>query len=314
MNLANLLEKSLDSTLLNLIRRIADDASEFGFPMYLVGGFVRDLLLERKIKDLDLTLEGDAIELGRALVKKHGGKLTAHKTFDTATWIFNTPISGINFLDLISARKEIYSHPGALPTVTRSTIDDDLRRRDFTINAMAIRLDGDRSGELHDPMHGQSDLENKTIRVLHEKSFVDDPTRIFRAIRSEGRNGFRLEPDTLALINLESLAVLKTLSGERLRHELDLIFEEKEYPDVFGRLSKLGVLNIFDAPGYNESYASLSDKLPEAGLEVPCDRVVLGYLLWLTDTDSATITRLSNRLSFTAELTEALESASTLKR
>lgn len=314
VNLADQLEKSLEPILLDLIRRIADASAGFGFPMYLVGGFVRDLLLDRPIKDLDLTLEGDAIALGRALVKEQGGRLTVHKFFGTATWTFDSPVAGLRFLDLISTRKEFYTHPGALPTVTRSTIDDDLRRRDFTINAMAIRLDGSHFGELYDPLQGQQDLESQAIRTLHPNSFLDDPTRIFRAIRYEGRNGFKMEPGTRLLINPESLEVLKILSGERLRHEVDLIFEEQDYPALFARLANLGVLTAIEAPDFNERYASLVDKLPDAGLSVPCDRVMLGYLLWLTDSDSTTISRLSNRLRFTSGLTETLISASMLKQ
>ena len=183
VNLADLLKKSLDSSLLDLIHHIADESSALGFAIYLVGGSVRDLLLARPIVDLDLTLEGDAIKLARALVKKHGGDLTTHEKFFTAMWSLQSQVSNLQSLDLISTRRETYPHPGALPTVTKSTLDDDLRRRDFTVNAMAIRVDGDHFGELYDPLHGQADLEKKLIRVLHPNSFLDDPTRIFRTIR-----------------------------------------------------------------------------------------------------------------------------------
>jgi tRNA nucleotidyltransferase (CCA-adding enzyme) len=123
-----------------------------------------------------------------------------------------------------------------------------------------------------------------------------------------------MNPGTLALINPESLAVLKTMSGERLRHELDLIFEEQEYPAIFARLENLEVLTAIEAPGFNKLYASLSDNLPDAALSLSCDRVMLGYLLWLTDSDSTVINRLSNRLRFASELTETLVSASRLRQ
>ena len=242
VNLADLLKKSLDSSLLDLIHRVADESSAFGFPIYLVGGSVRDLMLARPIVDLDLTLEGDAIKLGRKLVKKYGGDLTIHEKFFTATWTPQSSNSPI--LDLISARRETYSHPGALPTVTKSTLDDDLRRRDFTINAMAIRVDGDYFGELYDPLHGQNDIEKKSIRVLHPKSFVDDPTRIFRAVRYAERYGFTVEPETLKLVNDESRKVLSDLSGERLRHEFDLIFDE---PNPSAMLKQLSELDVFQS-------------------------------------------------------------------
>jgi tRNA nucleotidyltransferase (CCA-adding enzyme) len=312
VNLADLLKKSLDSALLDLIRRIADESSSLGFPLFLVGGSVRDLMLARPIVDIDLALEGDAIKLARALVKKYDGELTTHEKFFTATW---TPqSSNSQILDLISARRETYPHPGALPTVTKSTIDDDLRRRDFTVNAMAIRLDGDGFGELHDPLGGQNDLESKIIRVLHPNSFMDDPTRIFRAVRYAMRYGFEIETETLKLINDESLKVLTGLSGERLRHEFDLIFEEKEFSTTFAQLADLKVLSAIEAPKFNESSANMIDKLPEESLGVQIDRVTLGYLLWLVNSPSTTIQNLSQKLAYTAELTEVLVSASTLKQ
>ncbi len=311
MNLADLLKKSLDSSLVDLIHRVADESSALGFPLYLVGGSVRDLMLGRPIVDLDLTLEGDAIKLARALVKKYGGDLTTHEKFFTASWTSQSSNSQI--LDLISARRETYSHPGALPTVTKSTLDDDLRRRDFTINAMAIRVDGAHFGELHDPLGGQKDLENKLIRVLHPNSFIDDPTRLFRAVRYSARYGFDIESETLKLVNAESLKVLSGLSGERLRNEFDLIFAEKDYPTMFARLAELNVLSAIDVPNFNESYASLIDKLPEDSLGVEIDRVTIGYILWLADSASTKIQSLSARLAFTAELTETLVSASGLK-
>ncbi len=155
-----------------LLSNIADQAASLGMPCYVVGGFVRDLLLGKPVNDLDIIVEGDAIELGTALVKKHGGKLTPHTKFRTAIW--RLPSSFIIYpssLDLITARKETYKTAGALPTIKPSTIDDDLRRRDFTINAIAIRLDGDYFGELLDPLNGQDDLEKGIIRVLHPRSF-----------------------------------------------------------------------------------------------------------------------------------------------
>ncbi|RIK29563.1 MAG: hypothetical protein DCC56_12730 [Anaerolineae bacterium] len=313
MNLADLLKKSLDSSLVDLIHRVADESSSLGFPLYLVGGSVRDLMLGRPIVDLDLTLEGDAIKLARALVKKYGGDLTTHEKFFTATWELESPVSNLQSLDLISTRRETYTHPGALPTVTKSTLDDDLRRRDFTINAMAIRVDGERFGELHDPLGGQSDLENKLIRVLHPNSFVDDPTRIFRAVRYAARYGFDIGSETLKLVNAESLNVLSGLSGERLRHEFDLIFAEKDSPTMFARLAELNVLTALDTPNFDASYANLIDKLPEESLGVEIDRITLGYILWLADSSSTKIRSLSVRLAFTAELTETLISASELK-
>ena len=317
VNLADLLKKSLDSSLLDLIHRVADESSAFGFPIYLVGGSVRDLMLARPIVDLDLTLEGDAIKLGRKLVKKYGGDLTIHEKFFTATWTPQSSNSPI--LDLISARRETYSHPGALPTVTKSTLDDDLRRRDFTINAMAMRVDGDYFGELYDPLHGQNDIEKKSIRVLHPKSFVDDPTRIFRAVRYAERYGFTIEPETLKLVNDESRKVLSDLSGERLRHEFDLIFDE---PNPSAMLKQLSELDVFQS--IHDQLQVMRYELPP--LEEPLSgfgefavpdmlsfRQSLGWTLYLMNLSKADIETLAERLAFPALLTKAVISASTLK-
>ncbi|KAA0255288.1 MAG: CCA tRNA nucleotidyltransferase, partial [Chloroflexi bacterium] len=179
-----------------LLSNIAAQAQALHMPCYLVGGVVRDLLLGKPANDLDVIVEGDAIKLGKKLVEIHGGKLTPHFKFYTAIW--HLPES-TDFVDLITARKEIYEKPGALPTVTPSRIEDDLRRRDFTINAMAIRLDGEAFGEILDPLEGQTDLGRGAIRVLHPKSFLDDPTRILRALRYEARYSFQVEPATLDL-------------------------------------------------------------------------------------------------------------------
>jgi tRNA nucleotidyltransferase (CCA-adding enzyme) len=313
VNLADLLKKSLDPAQLDLIGQVADEASAWGSPLHLVGGSVRDLLLGRPINDLDLTVEGNAIALGRALVKKRGGRLKAFYKFGTASWIFPSSVSNIGFLDLISARKESYDRPGALPTVEMSSLDDDLRRRDFTINAMAIRLDGGHFGRLYDPLHGREDLENHVIRVLHPDSFLDDPTRIFRAARGEGRNGFKMDPDTLRLVNPESLSVLQKVSGRRILRELDLNFEEEKYDVVIGRLGALKVLDALKLPPFNNTYKDLIDELPDPGWGMPYDRATLGWILWLSDTDPSVISPLATRLRFTAGLTNILISASMLK-
>ncbi|MEN9562861.1 MAG: hypothetical protein RIR73_1105 [Chloroflexota bacterium] len=293
---------------LTLLSNIASQAASFGMPCYVVGGFVRDLLLGKPINDLDIIIEGDAIKLGKKLVEVYGGKLTPHFKFYTAIW--HLP----DTLDLITARKEIYEKPGALPTVTPSSIEDDLHRRDFTINAMALRLDGESFGEILDPMDGQTDLERGVIRALHPKSFVDDPTRIFRAIRYEGRYGFKLDADTRALINPEALKVLHSLSGERLRHELDLILDEDHSVVMLLRVASLGVLVAIHPkmPEFNADYEEFLEM--DMRLDVPADRRVMGYMLWFIDLAEADVITLANRLDFTNELTLAVWAAAQLKR
>ncbi|MFN8463573.1 MAG: hypothetical protein U0X93_17610 [Anaerolineales bacterium] len=306
----------MDSAHLDLIHRIADESSALGFPIYLVGGSVRDLMLGRPILDLDLTLEGDAIKLARALVKKHGGELTTHEKFFTATW---TPqSSNSQILDLISTRRETYPHPGALPTVTKSTLDDDLRRRDFTINAMAIRVDRHHFGELYDPLHGQSDLEKKLIRVLHPNSFLDDPTRIFRALRYAERYGFTIESETLKLINDDSRKVLSALSGERLRHEFDLIFEEPNPSTMLKQLAELDVLKSIRLRVTSYELPLLDDPSPAFGEFAVPDMLsfqqTLCWVLWLMNSSVSEIEDVAERLAFPVLLTNAAVSASALKQ
>ena len=293
---------------------IADQAASSSMPCYLVGGFVRDLLLGRPVNDLDVIVEGDAIKLGEELVKAHGGKLTPHLKFRTAIWQPAPDTSTPDAIDLITARNETYLNPGALPTVRPSTIEDDLHRRDFTVNAMAVRIDREYFGELLDPLNGQVDLEKGLIRVLHPRSFIDDPTRIFRAIRYEQRYSFNFEPSTLGLINPESLAVITRLSGERIRHELDLIFEE-EYS--FKMIQRAGSLNMFDRihpdlPLFNTDYSDFMDMDPT--LDFPVDKVAMGYMLWLMNLSADVILSISNRLDFDSDLHHAVWAVSQLSR
>jgi tRNA nucleotidyltransferase (CCA-adding enzyme) len=292
----------------SLLLRIADQSVSMGMPCYLVGGFVRSLLLGKLANDLDIIVEGDAIELGGALVKKHGGKLTSHTKFRTAIWhLPSTFKSHLPTIDLITARKETYKIPGALPTVKPSTIDDDLRRRDFTVSAMAVRLDGDHFGELLDPLGGQNDLKQKLIRILHPRSFLDDPTRIFRAVRFEQRLAFHLESSTFNLINSESLAVLEKLSGERIRHEFDLIFGEENPVQMLARLHEVGVFNVFEPslPIFNDKYSGLINSRPPEEFGISQNRVLLGYLLWLIDSSVDITEYISKRFDFTSELSNA---------
>src|SRR4030042_521069 len=180
----------LPQRIFNLLRDAGDKANKMGQEMFLVGGGVRDLFLGRPNFDLDLVIEGDAIKLAQELAKSSRVKLIVHRCFGTAKLNFSDFT-----LDIAAARRETYSRPGALPDVQPGTINDDLFRRDFSVNAMALCLAPERFGELIDLYHGQDDIANRLIRVLHPNSFIDDATRIFRAIRYEQRLGFTLEPN-----------------------------------------------------------------------------------------------------------------------
>ena len=305
----------LSSEKQTLLSNIAAQAAAMDMPCYIVGGFVRDLLLNKPVNDLDVIVEGDAIKFGKSLVKAFGGKLTAHDKFHTAIWHLPETWRLIpDTLDLITTRKETYLIPGALPTVTPSTIQDDLLRRDFTINSMAIRIDGNHFGELLDPLNGQADLKEGLIRVLHPRSFIDDPTRIFRAVRYEARCSFNLESSTLNLINSESLFVIQTLSGERIRHELDLIFEEENSSQMILRAGEFGLFKMIhpSLPLFNADYSYFLDVDPT--LEIPTSRIEIGYMLWLMDSTEDEIMSIGNRLDFTSDLRYSVWAVSQLKK
>jgi len=204
--------------------------------LYLVGGIVRDALLGRAAFDLDLVSDGDAITLAQGLAAELPGKLTVHRRFGTAS-IVNDAFRA----DLATLRSETYEHPGALPRVTPGTLADDLFRRDFTVNAMAVSILPPRRGELIDLHGGQPDLAAGLVRVLHPGSFGDDPTRIWRALRYEQRLGFRLEAGTERLLKRD-LPQLATPSGERIRYELECICREASPEAVIRRADRLGIL------------------------------------------------------------------------
>ncbi len=236
-NVYELMQQRLSVESLGLVRRAGELAAARGVEIYLVGGVVRDLLQGRASSDLDLVVAGDAIELARTLAAETGGKLVVHRRFGTAK-----VRCGNLAIDLAMARAETYSRPGALPRVRPGSIDDDLARRDFTINAMALRLSSGEPGEMVDPFGGQKDLDDKLIRVLHHRSFVDDPTRMMRAVRYEQRFGFRLEPATERLLRRD-VTRLGTISGDRLRHELDLILGEERPENALLRAGEMGLLS-----------------------------------------------------------------------
>lgn len=271
-NLSDRLESAIPPAHLLLLKSIARMAHQQRSALYIVGGFVRDLLLERPSLDFDLVVEGDAIALVRSLARHYGGRVTSHARFGTAKWHINGFRENLlavlskehelhtdnndgqigdrllkatdlpDSIDLITARTEFYTHPTALPTVERGSIKLDLHRRDFTINTLALRLDGRYYGELQDYWGGLNDVQRGWVRVLHSLSFVDDPTRMLRAIRFEQRFGFKIEGRTMHLLQ-EARQLLDRVSGDRIRHELDHILAEEKACAMLARLSELGLLS-----------------------------------------------------------------------
>jgi len=207
-------------------------------PVYLVGGAVRDLLLGERSLDIDLAVEGDVRSAARELARRLDGDVVGHDRFGTAT--VHAPDLRV---DLAMTRKERYPRPGALPEVEPATLTADLARRDFSINAMAIALQGDELGHLHDPFGGVRDLTAGIVRVLHERSFVDDPTRLLRALRYETRLGFQLDPETERLAReAAARSLLRLVSGPRVRDELLPLLEEIELiPRALRRMRELGI-------------------------------------------------------------------------
>ncbi|MCE2404478.1 MAG: CCA tRNA nucleotidyltransferase [Dehalococcoidia bacterium] len=238
-----------------MLAPICAEARNAGLSLYLVGGPVRDLLLEKPVKDLDLVVEGDAQTLASTLAARLEGRLVARSQFGTAALRL-----GKQSLDLVTARRETYPRPGALPQVTPSSIEDDLARRDFTINAMALPLTGPAKGGLLDPHGGRADLSAGVIRVLHHASFIDDPTRVLRALRYEQRLGYRLDEATeRRLMEALDTGAMDTLSGDRLRKELSAVLREAEPHRALRRCAELAVLTaIHPAMGNDSAVAALA--------------------------------------------------------
>jgi tRNA nucleotidyltransferase (CCA-adding enzyme) len=206
-------------------------------PAYLVGGAVRDLLRGADAVDLDVAVEGDARSVARALAERLSGEAREHERFGTAT-----VRAGDFAFDLATTRREVYDEPGALPRVSEALLDEDLGRRDFAINAMAVGLTGDDLGHLYDPCGGLADLENGVVRVLHDRSFVDDPTRLLRAVRYEVRLGFRMDRTTETLARAAAAdGAPRTVSGARVRDELMDLLGEPHAPAGVRRMHELGL-------------------------------------------------------------------------
>jgi tRNA nucleotidyltransferase (CCA-adding enzyme) len=331
LNLTSRLETALPADRLALLKIIATVAYEQHAALYIVGGFVRDLLLERPSLDFDLVVEGDAIALARALADRYGGRVTGHSRFGTAKWRLTDrngekqgkiKVEGLQSVDLVSARTEFYTHPSALPTVERGSIKLDLHRRDFTINTLALRLDGRHYGELHDYWGGLSDLRAGLVRVLHSLSFIDDPTRILRAVRFEQRFAFRIEERTKQLL-LDARPLIERLSGDRIRHELNQILTSSIAPQVISRLHGLDLLVAIhpNLPWDDWLYArleSLDHLPPEPDWGVSNDpsilRRELGYTLWLIELAPEQADGVARRLKLPVQLARVIQAACALWR
>ncbi|MBI5189316.1 MAG: CBS domain-containing protein [Nitrospirae bacterium] len=240
-NVAGLIDDRLPPEVLRLLHDVGRMADEIGVTAYVVGGFVRDLLMGVRNLDVDIVVEGGGIAFAQAFAKRHNGRARVHQKFGTAVVVLP---SGMKF-DIATARTEYYEYPAALPTVELGSIKKDLYRRDFTVNALAIRINAEEFGELIDFFGGQRDLKEKTIRVLHNLSLIEDPTRAFRAIRFENRMGFTISRHTQNLIrNAVKMDLFHKLSGTRVYTELVLIFKETKPARALQRLEAFGLLKF----------------------------------------------------------------------
>lgn len=256
--LASALDRHLDEPDLRLLRGVSKSCRVHHVPAYLVGGTVRDLLLGHRPADLDISFSASS-EFFEVLANDLGATVTSRSEFGTAKLRL-----GESSVDVAMARTETYPHPGALPIVSQGDLQEDLARRDFTVNAIAASLDEERWGDLADPFDGRGDLSRGVIRVLHPESFRDDATRILRAVRYAGRLGFGIEDETLDMLRRD-LDYISTISGDRVRHELERIFAEERVADVLRLAHELGVLPaVYPSLRVDEAVSAGLDALGDA--------------------------------------------------
>lgn len=332
-----------------LLRLAGERAAARGYAVYVVGGFVRDLLLDRieseGVPDIDIVVEGDAIALAHEIASESGGRVVTHGRFGTAKWILEglDPESDLfadldqsvarktipGHLDFVTARTEFYTEPTVLPTVEQGSIKLDLHRRDFTINTLAVVLTPDRWGDLLDFYSGLADLQDGLVRVLHSLSFIDDPTRILRAVRYEQRFGFEIESRTRQLL-CEALPFIERVSEARIRHELERIFQEERPEISLLRLDELGVLQhihsaLKTTPDLSSQFEMLRNRLhANKGLarqvDEPIERLYWGLLLYpllpshpAEDESQSLATALEKRLMLRGESRRLVAALQTLK-
>ncbi len=274
------LREALPSEVYQLLQQAAAMAAAQDAALYLVGGPVRDLVLGRPITDLDLVIAGDAWPVAEAFAGVTEGRLTKHAAFRTA--VVETLVAGQSYaLDFVTARREVYPTPAALPEITPSHMYDDLARRDFTINALALALTAQQTDPLLDPFDGLGDITAQIIRVLHDRSFIDDPTRILRAARFAARLEFTVEPHTRALID-DALAqqMIARTSAQRILNELWLVLDEP-HPEgalaLIHQWAALHQLGLVWSPDWRQQFRAARTQPPS---DPPARLLGFGLLIW----------------------------------
>ena len=313
-NLKDKLKEKVPPGIVDILLRAGKLAYSMGWSVFIVGGFVRDLLLGNENFDIDLVIEGDGILYAEKLSKELGANLTIHRDFGTATLNLSE-----NFkLDIATSRREFYPHPASLPHVKPAPLKEDLFRRDFTVNAMAISINPSDFGRLIDFFGGRRDLRERKVRVLHVRSFIDDPTRIFRAIRFEQRYNFCIEKVTERLIKLALReGVFQLLSGKRIKEELKQILEEDRPERNVYRMQKLGILKVIQPGIYlDSSREMIFDKLIDtiARYEIltgeKSKRWLIRLSVLLRDLTEEEIEDFCSKYSFTREERETILASS----
>lgn len=300
-----------------LLQEIGRLGKQISRPVYVVGGFVRDLLIGRENLDIDIVVEGDAIDFAHQLAKACQGQVKTHHKFKTATIAQQDGLK----IDFVSARNETYPSPGALPSIEYGTIAEDLRRRDFSINALAMRLEPDAFGEIVDCTDGLRDLRAGYIRSLHARSFIDDPTRIFRAIRYAGRYNFQIvEADRQRILDAINQGGLNLISGSRIRNEIDHILAEKTAIQVVSQMSEFALFGAIHptwkiSPSFDALWDAANQAIEWASISFSGGPINTKAILWmvlLNTSDSIEV--VSNRLGLENELRTKLRAQAQLEQ
>jgi tRNA nucleotidyltransferase (CCA-adding enzyme) len=300
------LQQALPEALAHALTTVLDAAETQGRTLYLVGGCVRDLALGRELLDVDLTVEGEVQSLAATAASALGGRIVAHSEFGTVTLEVNAAR-----VDLAMARAETYARPGALPRVRPASLEEDLARRDFTINALALALCAPERGRLLDPFGGWEDLRRGMVRVLHARSFIDDATRILRAVRYATRLGFRLERQTRSLLRRD-IPYLDTISGARVRQELLRLLAE-EHPEAALLLcQRLGVLPALHPALRFDARLAIAFRAARRQSTLVSPELYLALLGTHLSSEEATL--VAHRLALSARERRAVEGAAALSR
>ncbi len=296
-----LIRNRLPKRIQDLLTQLGQVADELNLNVFVVGGFVRDLLMNKINLDLDVVVEGDGVAFAETFARQSDCRVRCHHKFGTAVLIFPDDFK----IDVASARMEYYLRPGALPDVEHASVKMDLSRRDFTINTLAISLNEDAYGSLLDYYGGQRDIDDKVLRVLHNLSFVEDPTRVFRAVRFEQRLGFKIGKQTEHLLNSAvRLGLMEKVSGYRLFSELFLILNEPRPLPAVSRLARLDVLRqihpkLTSKIDYSKSFDEArrtTDWYDLLYTGQPCERWFCYFLVFTAVLDRDEIKNLSERL------------------